>query len=238
MMMTMITKLGKDNNHVAPVWELHWYKKWQGGCKCKSRAGYKGNYTVLPNCNSSQKHGFFSFENFPHIPECNGAVFDGSFSLTNFCLIQLAWLIFSLDMKVFPLTVKPSPTRQLSVLHASMWKKIVKRHRKSNDILKCKEVSGILLFHLLRKNIGGFVESFRNPNKIYLCEKRKAGWFCRDASIFEKIDLCRVDLRLRNLPEIFSENEIKFLPKEVKKSNIFSGTHSWNDTYCQKILSA
>ena len=65
------------------------------------------------------------------------------------------------------------------------------------------------------------MESFRNPNKIYLCEKRKAGWFCRDASIFEKIDLCRVDLRLRNLPEIFSENEIKFLPKEVKKSNIF-----------------
>ena len=102
-----------------------------------------------------------------------------------------------------------------------MWKIIVKRHRKSYDILKCKDVSGILLFHLLRKNIGGFVESFRNPNKIYLCEKRKAGWFCRDASIFEKIDLCRVDLRLRNLPEIFSENEIKFLPKEVKKSNIF-----------------
>ena len=124
-------------------------------------------------------------------------------------------------MKVFPLIVKPSPTRQLSVLHASMWKIIVKRHRKSYDILKCKDVSGILLFHLLRKNIGGFVESFRNPNKIYLCEKRKAGWFCRDASIFEKIDLCRVDLRLRNLPEIFSENEIKFLPKEVKKKVIF-----------------
>ena len=84
-------------------------------------------------------------------------------------------------------------------------------------MLKCKDVSRILSFHLPRKNIGGLVESFGNPNKIYLCEKRKAGWFCCDASIFEKIDLCRVDLRLRNLPEIFSENEIKFLPKGAKR---------------------
>ena len=121
-------------------------------------------------------------------------------------------------MKVFPLIVKPSPTRRLSVLHASMWKIIVKMQRKSNNMLKCKDVSRILSFDLPRKNIAGFVESFGNPNKIYLCEKRKAGWFCRDASIFEKIDLlCRVDLRLRNLPEIFSENEIKFLPKGAEK---------------------
>ena len=84
--------------------------------------------------------------------------------------------------------------------------------------MKCKDVGRILLFHLLREYIGGSVESFGNPNKIYLCEKRKAGWFCCDASIFEKIDLLRrVDLRLRNLPEIFSENEIKFLPKGTEK---------------------
>ena len=80
-----------------------------------------------------------------------------------------------------------------------------------------EDVVRILSLHILRKHIAGFVESFRNPNKIYLCEKRIAGWFCRDASIFEKIDLCRVDLRLRNLPEIFSENEINFLPKGAEK---------------------
>ena len=53
-----------------------------------------------------------------------------------------------------------------------MWKIIVKMHRKSN-MLKCKDVSRILSFHLPRKNIAGLVESFGIPIRYIYVRKGK-----------------------------------------------------------------